>query len=119
VKNVATVWQGEFKNDFLHGYGRKMTIHFGEKALVTEQIIGMWSEGFLHGFSKVTYPSGEVTEGLFEDGHKRWEISEITSYDPKNDKIAQKIDFDKHFVKDNFGPPPAKKAAKKEAKAPR
>lgn len=73
-----------------------------------EQFIGRWDAGFQHGYTKVFYNNGEVIDGLFENGHKRWDISEIESYDPKNDKIAQSIDVDKYLIKEDFGPAPRK-----------
>jgi hypothetical protein len=39
---LATLWQGEFDNDVLHGFGRKATIHFEGDKKVCEQFVGNW-----------------------------------------------------------------------------
>ena len=86
-----------------------MTIYFERDKAVMEQYIGRWDQGFLHGFTRAHYNGGEVGEALFENGFRRWDESQIESYNPKNDQIAQRIDVDKHLFKDDFGPPPIKK----------
>jgi len=68
--------------------------------------IGFWKEGYRHGYGKSVYPSGEVSEGLFDMAGYDWEKAkkdyEITGYDPKSDPITKQIDFFKYGHKKTY-----------------
>ena len=64
---VAMIWEGYFKNNMMHGFGRRITVRnrlFGNDKYSYE--IGNWVHGEFEGYGKRFYMNN-TQEGLFED----------------------------------------------------
>ena len=57
----GNVYEGNFENDALHGYGKKTWAN----GVVYE---GNWENNLMHGYGKITWYNGDVYEGNFENG---------------------------------------------------
>ena len=45
---VRCIWEGQFKDNELHGYGRSITLWYGDMDLICE--VGYFDKGRLHGY---------------------------------------------------------------------
>ncbi len=57
----GNLYEGEFKDDMQHGYGK---MSWKQEGAAYE---GYWEQGRQKGLGKMTYASGEVKEGYFID----------------------------------------------------
>jgi hypothetical protein len=83
--HMATVWQGNFKDNQLHGFGRKMIIHFEGQDGVFEAFTGNWHEDNQHGWIQAYFNNGHWNEMMFEYGFKIWDNSHINAFDPERE----------------------------------
>jgi hypothetical protein len=93
------IWQGQFKQNKLEGFGRKMSIYYSGKDAETACYIGWFKEGKRHGWVKHIYCSGETQEDLYQDGHRMPDHDEILQYDLKYNKIAKPVDVTNYIIK--------------------
>ena len=90
------IWEGQFKNDELNGFGRWIIIsRHGYFACYT----GHWKNGLRHGYGKIIFSNGNVKEGLFQNDEYCPEEDKIVAYDPKSNKVAKQLDFAKYVIK--------------------
>ena len=82
------IYEGQFKDNMLNGFGRMCKIWEGYYA----EVIGYWENDYPHGYGRFTSQTGEYEIGLWEHGMSAF-ASSVQSYDGKKDKIAQEINF--------------------------
>ena len=89
------VYEGQFKNNKLNGWGRKMTYNFSEEKACTTSPIGYWQDNVRHGFMQMIDNNGEKESNLYENDERREKdkIDEILDYDHRYNKIAKNIDY--------------------------
>ena len=80
------MYEGQFKDNELDGFGRKMKVYMNSDIL---SYIGHWKNGKKHGYGVQTYSHGEVRAGLFEDGKYCKSKQDVKSYNPETDPIAK------------------------------
>ena len=61
---MATIWEGQFSEDKLHGLGRRYIVSMDEELYFYD--IGYWKKGLLSGYAKRNY-NGKLEEGLYEE----------------------------------------------------
>ena len=99
---IGLVCEGAIQDEKeMNGFGRFIRVSGHNKGL--QYYCGWWRGGQQCGYGKritketVDGNSTEkVEEGLFEDSEYIPDKSNIATYDPDNDLIAKKIDFDKY-----------------------
>ena len=94
MSGTAIVWEGQFKNDNLEGFGRYIKITLEG---IKTTIIGFFKDGMPHGYCKKQLEL-DAQEGLFENNEYVKKKEMIKSYDVENDVIARKVDFKKYIV---------------------
>ena len=57
--------EGQFEHKKLHGFGRQLTIHDNNEF---EVHIGWWDKGVPHGYGRHLWRSGQISEGLYDQG---------------------------------------------------
>lgn len=90
----AGIWEGQYKDDLLHGFGRGIAIYGkGQFSLY----IGMWEQNDYHGYGRLNVPITKYNmEGFFENGEYKINGDGIKSYDRTKDKIAHGVKLDKY-----------------------
>ena len=89
ANSCVEVWEGQFKYDKLHGFGRYIVINWDDNQ--ASSYIGMWENGQHHGYGLLDDKGhGFHKEGIFENGEYN------SSIDPKPEDI---IDFNRLLIK--------------------
>ena len=63
------IWEGMFKDNELHGFGRWMTVYWDGD--LTRSHFGYWKKGRPHGYGLVEYTNGDRKEGFVRDDNFR------------------------------------------------
>ena len=109
--HMAEVWEGQFKNNMLHGFGRYMRF-FGKAGY--ECYVGNWKDDRRHGYGRFIDYNGDVDEGLFHravsfdcktvdpESLKLSNHEICGTYNPDTDPIATKIRFERYGHKNEI-----------------
>ena len=94
IANICFIWEGQHKDNILHGFGREISInHEGAYS----HHIGIWKEGKMHG--RATFTQGRnLTNAIFKNDQPIWVQENVTEEkalvkDGRRNPDIEAIDF--------------------------
>ena len=94
--HAADVWEGQFKKNELHGFGRWTSV-FQDGQYDCQ--VGYWRNGWRHGWNQ-EINAKKTVDGYYEKDWRQSKMKqEIKSYDAYNDRICQEIDINDYLIK--------------------
>lgn len=87
VNNKLELMEGQFKDDELHGFGRKVTVEWqeGGTGYRTKAYIGNWDNGKEDGYGRLTIDGLDFKEGIFEASNFNMVAEGFKSFDPSEE----------------------------------